>query len=569
MLADHTWQVKYTCDHGDLVRLFYLPALEDAQRYDRLTGYFSAQALTLAARGIESLVRNDGRMQLVVGCTLDQPEIDAIMKGEQLRHQVERHLTKWPLAPQNATAQDALELLAWMVQHGFLAIRVAIPCDLDRKPIPSGAIFHEKSGIIADSAGHRIAWTGSLNETGAGWSQNWESISVFTSWKGDIERVDAEEANFYQIWEGSSMHIIVMDVPDAIRENLLRFLPKEDLPARLRQNDVNDLAKGSSSRSGSKPAPPPVAELQPMERMKRLVWTFIREAPSWPEQGERVGEATCPVVPWPHQLKALERLYDHWPPRLLIADEVGLGKTIQAGLLLRRAWLAGQARRILIMAPKAVMRQWQIELREKFNLNWPIYDGSELVWYESPAMRGKNTRKVDHDTWHREPVVIVSSQLMRRVDRAKELLERSEPWDLVILDEAHHARRRGAGGETEHGPNHLLRLMQALKDKTGGLVLLTATPMQVHPIEVWDLLNLLGLPPQWNATEFLDFFDMMGSPNPSSDDFERMARLFRAVEHAYGKRSPGRPLESLGCPHFKPEIFWMHCAITARSPADF
>ena len=64
-------------------------------------------------------------------------------------------------------------------------------------------------------------------------------------------------------------------------------------------------------------------------------------------------------------------MYDTWPPKLLIADEVGLGKTVQAGMLLRQAWLSGKARRILILAPKAVLRQWQIELREKFQPQCP------------------------------------------------------------------------------------------------------------------------------------------------------------------------------------------------------
>ena len=67
MLIDRTWRLKYTPENGDLVRVFYVPALEDAARYDRLTGYFDAGALALAARGIEGLVRNDGRMRLIVG----------------------------------------------------------------------------------------------------------------------------------------------------------------------------------------------------------------------------------------------------------------------------------------------------------------------------------------------------------------------------------------------------------------------------------------------------------------------------------------------------------------------
>ena len=127
---------------------------------------------------------------------------------------------------------------------------------------------------------------------------------------------------------------------------------------------------------------------------------------------------------------------------------------------------------------------------------------------------------------------------MRRSDRAGGLLEEAEPWDLVVLDEAHHARRRAAGSPQEGGPNALLRLMQGLKDRTEGLVLLTATPMQVHPVEVWDLLNLLGLPPEWTARAFLEFFDDIEQPNPSSDALDRMARLFQSVERHYGEVRP-------------------------------
>ena len=123
MLCDRAWKLKYTPDDGDLVRLFYIPALEDAERYDRLTGYFNANALRLAARGIEGLVRNDGRMRLIVGCTLEPPEIAAIEKGEQLRELVERHMAALPLAPPDQATSDALELLAWMVARGHLDVR--------------------------------------------------------------------------------------------------------------------------------------------------------------------------------------------------------------------------------------------------------------------------------------------------------------------------------------------------------------------------------------------------------------------------------------------------------------
>ena len=538
MLADRAWKLKYTPEDGDLVELFYVPVLEDAERYDRLTGYFNAGALALAARGIEGLVRNAGRMRLVVGCTLEPSEIEAIERGEALRDLVEQRLASLPLAPPDPASSEALELLAWMIARGHLEVKVAVPCDPDGRPIPSDGIFHEKAGIVADRTGDRLAWNGSLNETAAGWRRNWESINVYTSWGPEPGRVDDEEAGFARIWANRAKRVIVLDVPDAARRDLMRFMPESDTPARLKASDPAPVKQVPPAPEDT-PLPPKEPEPSPASPpagdLRSRVWAFIARAPSLPNGGIRVGEATAAVTPWPHQIKAFERPYGHWPPRLLIADEVGLGKTIQAGLLLRQACLSGRAKRILILAPKAVLGQWQIELREKFNLNWPIYDGRELVRYPSPALRGRHRVEAGPHRWHEEPAVIASSHLMRRRERAAVLLGEAEPWDLVVLDEAHHARRRAAGAPQEGGPNALLRLMRGLAGRTQGLVLLTATPMQVHPVEVWDLLHLLGLPLEWTAEAFLRFFEDLEQPSPSARALDRMAGLFRAVERAYGE----------------------------------
>jgi SNF2 family DNA or RNA helicase len=529
-LASHKWLLKYTPDEGDLAKIFYEIALGCAFKYDRLTGYFDARVLTTVSRGIEGLVRNNGRMRLVVGCTLGPEEVAAIEKGEALRDTVERRMLADPLAPSNQDAVDALELLAWMVANGYLEVKVSVPCDEKRRPISAEGIFHEKSGIIEDSYGDRIAFTGSNNETPAGWERNWESFHVFASWR-EPERVIEEESSFGRVWSGKSPYVLTCDVPSAVRNHLLEFLPKHDKPARLRriEHAAETSITGPERRKPSTSAP----EIANSD-LRRLVWGFIKEAPRRPNGGERVGEATAAVMPWPHQVRAFQRMYDHWPPKLLIADEVGLGKTIEAGLLLRQAWLAGKARRVIVLAPKGLLKQWQIELREKFNLNWPIYDGQKLVWYASPAMKGQSERPVGRSEWHKEPAVIVSSQMLRRQERADDLLATAEPWDLMILDEAHHARRRSPGAPTEGGPNRLLRLMQCLRERTQGLVLLTATPMQVHPVEVWDLLNLLGVPPAWDAAGFLRFFREIEAPSPSVEAFEGLARMFRAAEAAYG-----------------------------------
>jgi SNF2 family DNA or RNA helicase len=530
LLCDREWKLKYTPDDGDLVTLLYIPALECAVRYDRLTGYFRARALTLAARGIEGLVRNGGRMRLLVGCTLDQPEVDAIAKGTECREQVKAHLLANPLKPGSQREVEALELLAWMVANQFLEVQVAVPCDEYRRPISAQGIFHEKAGIIEDKTGDRLAFNGSLNETEAGWTQNWESLNIFRSWLGDDPRVAAEETNFQKLWSGESKHVITMPVADAVRDDLLRFLPTNDLPARLKKLEVV-----LPPLPPEPPAPPPAPpEPEVTIDLRRLVWAFIKEAPKMPNGGERVGEATSNVEPWPHQIRAFQRLYGKWPPRLLIADEVGLGKTIQAGMLIRQAWLAEKARRILILAPASVCKQWQLELREKFNLNWPIYDGDQFVWLKSPGGGAPLEKKVSRADWHKEPFVIASSHLMRRRERVPELTEQAEPWDVIVMDEAHHARRKSPGLAGECRPNRLLDLLNKLKGKTQALLMLTATPMQVHPVEVWDLLSVLGLPAEWNETAFLKFCTLVDHPSPSHEDMEFLAGMFRATEKRFG-----------------------------------
>src|SRR3954471_4165311 len=109
---ERAWKTSYRQEDGDLISLFSIPALSCAVAYDRLTGYFSADALALAGRGIGRLIANGGRMRLIVGCTLGEDEVRAIEQGYDLRAIVESNLVKVSLEPPDMQAKGGLSALA-------------------------------------------------------------------------------------------------------------------------------------------------------------------------------------------------------------------------------------------------------------------------------------------------------------------------------------------------------------------------------------------------------------------------------------------------------------------------
>lgn len=528
ILRDCPWKLKYSREDGNLVSKFYIPALSCAIRYDRITGYFRAGSLALAARGIEHLILNGGKMRLLVGCTLEEDEIKAIERGTEMAELIGRKADVALPASVDLTEHEALELLAWMISRRMLEVRIGVPChEQSRKPVVGSAIFHEKTGIIEDKTGDRIAFSGSINETVQGWMHNGETFSVFTTFGGAAAYVDEEERSFQMYWNDQACRTRIYDFPDALAQDLLRFLPPDDdVPRRLKQ-----------LLQDNEPELPPEThqeiESPDWDAERHAIWQKILDAAQSPDGGIWVGEATSPMEAWPHQRKAFLRMYGQSPdhaPKLLIADEVGLGKTVQAGLLIRQSWMAGRLKRGLILAPANVCTQWQSELREKFALDWPLYDGKAMRRYDVATQQYIDT-PVSRASWHEEPFIIMSSHLARRRDRRPELLE-AEPWDIVFVDEAHHARNRRNGDQVT--PNMLMRLLRELRHRTKGLVLLSATPLQTHAMELYDLLSLLGMPAEWDAISYDRYFAALSEPHMGADKLEECARLYRATEAYFG-----------------------------------
>ncbi len=492
-----------------LIKNFYIPVLSRSKHLDRSAGFFTSSSLSVAARGLARFIANDGRMRLLVGSELRKADVEAIEQGASLTDVTRERLMELFEEPRNQVEQKRLQALAWMVSVGTLEIRVVVPRYQQ-------GYFHVKHGIATDGHGDRIAWEGSNNETLAGWVINYEEFSVGISWGGDWPalQVDFIEKSFERLWGDRHSEWRTIPIPEAARQKLLTYAPNE------------------APRSDPEEAGRVVADREAV-----VAW-WLRDVRYMLGLKGQLG-GTAAIQPWPHQRRVSREVVARFPERFLLADEVGLGKTIEVGLILRDLLVTETVKRCLILAPASVLVQWQGELWEKFGIGVPIYDGHQLL-DSGPNQR---VRSLIHPTqWTEEPLVLVSSQLAKRTERRGEILEGPE-WDIVVVDEAHHARRKDFQDRSRRRPNRLLELLEGvenkpgLSDKTDGLLLLTATPMQVHPVEVWDLLTQLGLPGKWGAHEnyFLRYFEELRRAPVAWDDINwRLIADMAREERDYG-----------------------------------
>ncbi len=191
----------------------------------------------------------------------------------------------------------------------------------------------------------------------------------------------------------------------------------------------------------------------------------------------------------PHQMFIAREVASRLVPRVLLADEVGLGKTIEAGLILTRLHLTGRAARVLILVPEPLIHQWFVEMLRRFNLLFSLFDEERC---ESIQMHDP-----DGNPFLDSQLVICSlSFLSENRERAAQVL--SAGWDLLVCDEAHHLEWSPENASPQY------RLVEALAAKTPGLLLLTATPQQLGPEGHFARLRLLDPDRYGSLARFLE-----------------------------------------------------------------
>ena len=423
---------RHSSRRRELDASFLKPRLAGAKGYDRIAGYFSSSILEIAGEAFEGV---QGTVRIV--CNSRMSRTDAQV-AQAARAAMRR---EW--------CESRPEALGDAVRPRFRRLYEGLrSCKLSVRVLPDEVfgLIHGKAGVITLADGRRICFLGSANESASAFRLNYELV-----WEDDgPESVEWVQQEFDALWSS----------PFAVE--LAEFVVG-DLDRLARRETIRDIERW---RDNPNPA------------------SAIIETPVYRREAGL----------WEHQKYFVKLAFDahrgEHGARFVLADQVGLGKTLQLAMAAQLMALVGD-RPVLVLAPKPLVGQWQGELDTLLGLPSAVWDGRQ--WVDE---RGVEHPGIGPQSILRCPrrIGIVSTGLITRGSEAAGLLAHMR-FECVILDEAHRARRRSRGADATFAradPNNLLRFLWKISPRTKSLLLATATPVQLHPIEAYDLLDALA-----------------------------------------------------------------------------
>ncbi|MBP8170834.1 MAG: RNA polymerase-associated protein RapA, partial [Pseudomonas sp.] len=269
-----------------------------------------------------------------------------------------------------------------------------------------------------------------------------DEITHFEGWKLTVQEVD--DVDGLLVYHGLNAQHQPVSMPETQLSNFIQFRLASD---RLFAGQIDPLAWFS-------------LRYQTLAHTSRQLQSSL-----WGLGGVR-------AQPIAHQLHIAREVADRSAPRVLLADEVGLGKTIEAGLVIHRQLLSGRANRVLILVPENLQHQWLVEMRRRFNLQVALFDAERCA--ESDA----------DNPFEDSQLALVALEWLRDDDRAQAHLLAAD-WDLLVVDEAHHLVWHPEQASAEY------QLVEELARQIAGVLLLTATPEQLGLDSHFARLRLL------------------------------------------------------------------------------
>ena len=486
-------QITYNGEGMKIAHEFYIPILKISQKYDRLSGYFSIESLVITATGIAGLINNGGKMRLVLGAHDFGPELVKAYElskdhAKELIEKIGERIAKKLESVEDVISKSRLEALAWMIAEKKLEIKIAVP-----KKAYLGSnqgIFHEKLLVFQDNNGCIISAHGSTNETRAAWETNGESLTAFLSWKnGSQEYIKRHNEQFDLIWNNNNNDYHTLSLPKALEEKISqRFYRPQNQP----RFDVFEEILPTSNINNLQKLIPLASFVLHLGNVKGL---------------NHLGLG--PVSLYPHQTYTMEEALRRFPFRILLADEVGLGKTLEAGAIIKRILDTNKNSRICILTPKNVSRQWLDEMWSRFGLNFSLLVTNPKRFLTADE---REIKILDDENPFDKPgcdLIIASWHYARGTrNRDQEILNTTKFFDLVVIDEAHAARRRWS--QEPPTPTKLKSLADELASTSPHIILMSATPVQLDEREALDLLEILGLGGRWvHPNNFLRYYDII------------------------------------------------------------
>ncbi len=435
---------RHSSRRGRLDQTVLAQRLSGAMSYDRIAGYFRSSLFEVAGEALASVA---GPVRIICNSDLDpQDLITAAAAQAALRR-------SWCAGkPEDAppAAMPRYRALYAALTSKKMEVRVL--------PNSAFGLIHGKAGVVRYADGKATSFLGSVNESLSAWKLNYELL-----WEDDHpDTIAWVQEEFDALWNDARAvdlaccPFIVQDVQRIFSRHVIE---PADLVA------ISDPTMAAAAAAIETPV-------------------YRREQGLWPHQKY-------------FARLALER-HRLGGARLVLADQVGLGKTVQLAMAAMLMALDDpDGGPILVLAPKPLLQQWQDELMELLELPSARWTGQAWVDendLEYPSDGVKSLSKCPRR------IGLVSQGLVVRglAEAVNQLLSRR--YTCVIVDEAHRARRRkvpkvdaNADEVNERAdPNKLMAFLRALGPKTKSMLLATATPVQLHPVEAWDLLHILA-----------------------------------------------------------------------------